>query len=278
MTSLRETLDAGVREGTGTVGGWCSIPSAFSAELMGRCGFDWVCIDTQHGLIGYDRLTGMIQGLAITGTPVVVRVPWNQPDHIMKALDAGAQGVIVPMVNSADDARRAVEAVRYPPEGTRSWGPIRAALDVPGYAPDIANARTVVVPMIETRDGVANMDEILATPGVDAAYIGPSDLALAHGMTPTLNATDPEHVRLIESILDACRRHDVIPGIHTDGIDNTMRWRKMGFRMMTLGSDAVLMRQAASAGVRVFKGAGTGQDAAAARATTSGSSSSGSNA
>lgn len=262
MTSLRETLDAGVTAGTGTIGGWCAIPSVFSAELMGRCGFDWVCIDTQHGLIGYDQLTGMIQGLAVTGTPVVVRVPWNQPDHIMKALDAGAQGVIVPMVNSGEDARRAVEAVRYPPEGSRSWGPIRASLDVPGYAPGVANARTILVPMIETREGVENMDDILSTPGVDAAYIGPSDLALAHGMAPTLNATEPAHVELIESILHACLRHDVIPGIHTDGIDNAMRWREMGFRMMTLASDAVLMRQAASAAVHTFK------DTAAAPSST----------
>jgi 4-hydroxy-2-oxoheptanedioate aldolase len=251
-----------VSAGTGTIGGWCAIPSVFSAELMGRCGFDWVCIDTQHGLIGYDQLTGMIQGLSITGTPVVVRVPWNQPDHIMKALDAGAQGVIVPMVNSGEDARRAVEAVRYPPEGSRSWGPIRASLDVPGYAPELANARTILVPMIETREGVENMDDILSTPGVDAAYIGPSDLALAHGMTPTLNATEPAHLELIESILHACQRHGVIPGIHTDGIDNTLRWREMGFRMMTLASDAVLMRQAASAGVHTFK------DTAAASSST----------
>lgn len=270
MSSLRETLDAGVAAGTGTIGGWCAIPSVFSAELIGRCGFDWVCIDTQHGLIGYDQLTGMIQGLSITGTPVVVRVPWNQPDHIMKALDAGAQGIIVPMVNTAEDARQAVEAVKYPPEGTRSWGPVRAALDVPGYAPDVANRRTIVVPMIETREGVANMDEILSTPGVDAAYVGPSDLALAHGIAPTLNATDSEHVRLIESILAACNRNGVIPGIHTDGIDNALRWRELGFRMMTLASDAVLMRQAASAAVRVFNEDGSGQDRAAARTTTSG--------
>lgn len=270
MTSLRETLDAGVAAGTGTIGGWLAIPSVFSAELMGRCGFDWVNIDTQHGLIGYDQLTGMIQGLAITGTPVVVRVPWNQPDHIMKALDAGAQGIIVPMVNTAEDAKAVVDAVKYPPDGTRSWGPIRASLDVPGYSPELANRRTVVIPMIETREGVANMDAIMSTPGVDAVYVGPSDLALAHGMTPTLNATDPEHVKLIESILAAADRNGVIAGIHTDGIDNTLRWRDLGFRMMTLANDATLMRQAATAGVKVFKEGGTAKERATAETTTGG--------
>ena len=124
--TLRELWD-----GTeATIGGWCSIPSPFSAEMMGRSGFDWVCIDTQHGVIGYDQMMPMLQALSITATPAFVRVPWNQPDHIMKALDAGAQGVIVPMVSTEEDAKAAVAAAKYPPVGMRSWGPIRAALDV----------------------------------------------------------------------------------------------------------------------------------------------------
>src|SRR5438034_9539457 len=154
MTALRELWD----RGGVTVGGWCVMPSAFSAELMARCGFDWLCIDTQHGLIGYDQMTLMLQAVAITGTPAFVRVPWNQPDHIMKALDAGAQGVIVPMVDNEEDARAAVRAAKYPPLGTRSWGPIRAALDVPDYSPETANRRTIVAVMIETPGGVENLD------------------------------------------------------------------------------------------------------------------------
>jgi 4-hydroxy-2-oxoheptanedioate aldolase len=182
--TLRELFQGGEL----TVGGWCGIPSAFSAELMGRSGFDWVCIDTQHGLIGYDQTTTMLQAISLTGTPAFVRVPWNQPDHMMKALDAGAQGIVVPMVNNAEDARRAVDYVRYPPVGTRSWGPIRAALEVDGYSPQVGNDRTILAAMIETPDGVRNMDEIMQVEGVDAIYIGPSDLALGHGLTPTLRA------------------------------------------------------------------------------------------
>ena len=110
---LREVWD----RGGSSVGGWCVIPSPFGAELMGMAGFDWVCLDMQHGLIGYDAMVPMLQTLSRTGTPALVRVPWNQPDHIMKALDAGAQGVVVPMVNSVADARAATGACRYPPQG-----------------------------------------------------------------------------------------------------------------------------------------------------------------
>src|ERR687894_296035 len=121
--SLRELWD-----GTdATIGGWCSIPSPFSAELMGRCGFDWVCIDTQHGLVGYDQMVPMLQALSITATPAFVRVPWNQPDHIMKALGAGARGVIGPVVAPEAAAGAAAGAANSPPVGARSWGPIRAA-------------------------------------------------------------------------------------------------------------------------------------------------------
>jgi 4-hydroxy-2-oxoheptanedioate aldolase len=232
-----------------TLGGWCSIPSAFSAELMGRSGFDWVCVDTQHGLIGYDQMTLMLQGLAITRTPAFVRVPWNAPDHIMKALDAGAEGIIVPMVSSAADAAAAVAASRYPPDGTRSWGPVRAALDVPGYSPQAGNRRTVLAVMIETPGGVENVDEILAVPGVDAVYIGPADLALSHGMAPALDVTDPVHRGLIETVLAACKRHQVTAGIHCDRADTVRRWWDAGFEMCTLASDATLMRAAAAAAV-----------------------------
>jgi 4-hydroxy-2-oxoheptanedioate aldolase len=249
--TLRELWD-----GTeATIGGWCSIPSSFSAEMMGRCGFDWVCIDTQHGVIGYDEMMPMLQALSITQTPAFVRVAWNQPDHIMKALDAGAQGVIVPMVSSADDARAAVAAAKYPPLGMRSWGPIRAALDVPGYSPESANRRTIVAVMIETPGGVEDLDAILEVPGVDAVYVGPSDLALGHGMTPTLDVSDPAHEQLIDRIVEACRAHGVVAGIHCDSVETVRRWHARGYGMFTVGSDAALMRSAATAVVaQAFEG------------------------
>ena len=234
------------------LGGWCVLPSAFSAELMGRCGFDWVCVDTQHGLIGYDQMALMLQALAITGTPAFVRVPWNNPADIMKALDAGAQGLIVPMISSAAEARQAVAACRYPPDGYRSWGPIRAALGVDGYGPATANRRTVLAVMIETAAGVEAADEILSVPGVDAVYVGPNDLAVSHGLAPSATAEDPEHVRLIERILDACDLRDVVPGIHCGSAETALRWRERGFRMLNVSSDAVFLRQGAAGVVRAL--------------------------
>ena len=248
MSSLRELWD----RGGVTVGGWCVIPSPFSAELMGRSGFDWVCVDTQHGLIGFDQMAPMLQTLAVTGTPAFVRVPWNTPGDIMKALDAGAQGVIVPMVNSADEARRVVGACRYPPEGYRSWGPIRAALGVDGYSPEVGNRRVVVAVMIETADGVAAADEIVAVHGVDAVYVGPNDLAITHGMQPSADAFTDEHAELVTRVLAACQRHGVVPGIHCGSADTARRWRDRGFRMLNVTSDAVFIRTGASAVVKAL--------------------------
>lgn len=248
--TLREVLDTGKP----TIGGWCSIPSAFSAELMGRSGFDWVCIDTQHGLIGYDQMAVMLQALSITGTPALVRVPWNTPENVMKALDAGAQGVIVPMINNADDARQVVATVKYPPLGTRSWGPIRASFGLPAYNPETANASTLVIVMIETKDGVDNLDEILSVPGVDAVYVGPMDLALAHGITPALDVKDRQHEQLINTILEGCQQHGVIAGIHCDSVETVTRWWDLGYRMCTLASDAGLMRAAATQALKAAAG------------------------
>lgn len=243
MTTLRDLWDGG---GV-TVGGWCVIPSAFSAELMGRSGFDWVCVDTHHGLIGYESMATMLQAMSITGTPAFVRVPWNTPGDIMKALDAGAQGVIVPMVNSADEARRAIGACRYPPAGYRSWGPIRAALGVQGYSPETANRRVVAAIMIETAAGVAAADEILSVPGIDAVYVGPNDLAVSHGMRPSGDNFDEEHAQIVEDILDACQRHNVLAGIHCGSVEMARRWRERGFRMFNVTSDAAFMRGGAAA-------------------------------
>jgi 4-hydroxy-2-oxoheptanedioate aldolase len=250
MSTLRELWDSG----RVTVGGWCVIPSAFSAELMGRSGFDWVCVDAQHGVVGYDQMALMLQALAITGTPAFVRVPWNDPAEIMKALDAGAQGVIVPMVNSAEEARRAVGAGRYPPDGYRSWGPVRAALGVDGYSPASANRRTIVAIMIETPGGVEAADEILSVPGVDALYVGPNDLALSHGLSPSATVESAEHARLIEGVLAGCQRRGVTAGIHCGSVEVARRWREAGFRMLNVNSDAVLMRQGAAAVVKGLRG------------------------
>lgn len=250
MTTLREVWD----RGGPSVGGWCVIPSPFAAELMGLAGFDWVCIDTQHGLIGYDALVPMLQALARTGTPAFVRVPWNQPDHIMKALDAGAGGVVVPMVNSVAEAQAAVGACRYPPDGYRSWGPIRAALGVDGFSPASANRDVVCAVMVETAAALRDLDPILAVPGIDAVYVGPNDMAVTHGLPPSADPTDPEHRRLITAVREACDRRGIVAGIHCGTAETAARWRDEGFRMLNVASDAVFLRGTAAATVRHLAG------------------------
>jgi 4-hydroxy-2-oxoheptanedioate aldolase len=250
MTRLREVWD----RGGASVGGWCVIPSPFAAELMGLAGFDWVCLDMQHGLIGYDAMVPMLQALSRTGTPAFVRVPWNQPDHIMKALDAGAQGVVVPMVNSVADARAATGACRYPPQGYRSWGPIRAALEVNGFNPESANRDVVCAVMVETAAALADLDSILAVPGIDAVYVGPNDMAVTHGLPPNANPTDPEHRRLISLVREACERQGIVAGIHCGTWETAAGWRDEGFRMLNVASDAVFLRSNATEIVRRLTG------------------------
>jgi 4-hydroxy-2-oxoheptanedioate aldolase len=247
-----------------TIGGWCVIPSPFAAELMGMAGFDWVCIDMQHGLVGYDALVPMLQALDRTGTPAFVRVPWNQPDHIMKALDAGANGVVVPMVNSVEDARAAVGACRYPPEGYRSWGPIRASFAKEGFDPAWANQDVFCAVMIETAAALDVADDIVSVPGVDAVYVGPNDLAVSNGMAPDSNVSLPEHAGLVLRIRDACRRHGVVAGIHCGGVEAALRWRAEGFRMLNVNSDAVFLRSSAISVVR-----GLGQEPEPRQTTSS---------
>ncbi len=228
-----------------TIGAWLSIDSSFTAESMAHAGFDWLCVDLQHGLLDYNDLKVMLPAISTTRTIPLVRVPWNEPYEIMKALDVGAYGVVVPLINNRQEAEKAVSACRYPPDGMRSFGPARVAMyGGRGYARE-SNNETACIVMIETEEALGNLDEILSTPGVDAAYIGPSDLAYAIGLTPTGDNNDPKHVETVDRILAACKKHQVGAGIHTGSLEYTTRYLKQGFNMVTLGADGgFLMRLA----------------------------------
>jgi 4-hydroxy-2-oxoheptanedioate aldolase len=234
MTSLRELW----RAGEPTFGAWCTIPSPWTAEIAARSGHDWVCIDTQHGLIGYDVMLPMLQAVSAGSVRSFVRVPWNEPGTIMKTLDAGAGGVIVPMVNSATEARSVVGACRYPPEGFRSLGPIRARLV------DTDWQHPICVVMIETVEAVNNIDEILAVTGIDAVFIGPNDLALSAGLQLSYEGRDPEHRRLIETVARSAQAHGVTSGIMCGTPEVAMQWRKVGFQMLALDFDTRLLATA----------------------------------
>lgn len=234
------------RAGGQTVGCWLSIANGHTAESIGRLGFDWVCIDLQHGLLSYDDLKYMLPAISTGDSTPIVRVPWNEPYEIMKALDAGAYGVIVPMVNNRKEAEQAVSACRYPPDGLRSFGPIRAAMyGGRGYM-DEANGQMACIAMVETAEGIDNLDEIAATPGLDAIYIGPADLAYALGLKPGQD-DEQAHIDTVAKILAACRANKIAAGIHTNSLARTQQYLKQGFNLVTLGSDGSFMtRMAAS--------------------------------
>ncbi|HCG02107.1 MAG TPA: 2,4-dihydroxyhept-2-ene-1,7-dioic acid aldolase [Chloroflexi bacterium] len=221
------------------------MPSPVSAEVIASSGFEWVCIDQQHGLLGPEQSVSMLQAIGGMGVPAVVRVRANDPADITKALDAGAQGVIVPMVNSDVDARAAVIACRYPPIGVRSWGPIRANRVVPNYDVEWANTNLICAVMIETEEAVANLDRILTVPGVDAVYVGPADLALSMGRDPNKAATDSIVESAIGHVLDACRRHRVVPGLSCPTIDFAVHWVGRGYLMVCIKNDLGLLREVA---------------------------------
>jgi 4-hydroxy-2-oxoheptanedioate aldolase len=231
MSSLRERWKAG----EATLGAWCTIPSSWTAEVAARSGHDWVCIDTQHGLIGYDVMLPMLQAISAGGVPSFVRVPWNEPGAIMKALDAGAGGVIVPMVNSVEEAQAAVSACRYPPSGTRSMGPIRAR-DV-----DDDWQHPLCVVMIETVPAVAQARDILAVPGIDAVFVGPNDLAVSAGVESSYEGRHPEHRRLIEAIVEAAQASGVAAGIMCGSGKVARQWHDIGFVMLGMQSDTRLL-------------------------------------
>ncbi len=234
MSSLREQWKAG----KATFGAWCTIPSSWTAEVAARSGHDWVCIDTQHGLIGYDVMLPMLQAISAGGVPSFVRVPWNEPGSIMKALDAGAGGVVVPMVNSVGEAQAAVDACRYPPDGMRSMGPVRAR------EVDSDWRRPICVVMIETVQAVDRADAILSVPGVDAVFVGPNDLAVSAGLDSSYEGSHPEHRRLIEAIVRAALSNGVAAGIMCGSPEVAAQWHKLGFVMLGLQSDTRLLAAA----------------------------------
>jgi 4-hydroxy-2-oxoheptanedioate aldolase len=242
--------------GEAVVNGWLSIPSAFSAEVMAHQGFDSLTVDMQHGVIDYQVAVTMLQGISTTGAMPMARVPWNDPARLMKILDAGAYGVICPMVNTRAEAEALVRACKYPPRGYRSWGPVRASIYAGADYGDHANDDIVVMPMIETAEAMKNLDDILSVPGVDGAYVGPSDLSLALGLKPRLDQTDAPVVEAQQKIAEACKRHGVVAGIHNSTATYALKMIAQGYQFVTLASDSRHMAMKAAEEVAVVRKSG----------------------
>jgi 4-hydroxy-2-oxoheptanedioate aldolase len=235
-----DTLRSRWAAGEVTFGAWLSVPSPVSAEAAARVGFDYVCVDTQHGAIDYQVAVHMIQAIILGGSRPIVRVPWNEQGVIGKMLDAGATGIVVPMVNTAQEARDVVRACRYPPLGARSFGPVMASMRNARHELE-ANDQVATIPMIETVEAVANLEEILAVPGVDAVYVGPADLSLSLGLPAANNDGKPEFDAALVRIVGACRAAGVVPGIHASAALAEPR-ASAGFAMVTVSADLLAMR------------------------------------
>lgn len=240
--SFENPLTGALRRGEQVLGAWCTLPDPFAAEIFGRQGYHYVCVDQQHGMIDDSTAFPMIQAISASGAAPLVRVRWNEPAAIMSALDAGAFGVVVPMIETREDALAAVQACRFPPAGLRSYGPIRAR-DVMGTTDPDKLGDVACIIMIETASALADLDAIVSAPGVDGVYIGPSDLALALGEKP--GSTAPVLGETIQSIVDACRRHGVAVGMHTPAGAVAKGYLERGFDFVTVFSDAGLIAAAA---------------------------------
>ena len=243
------------KEGKPIVNGWLQIPSAFSAEVMANQGWDSCTIDMQHGVIDYSNALNMLQAISSTSTVPLARVNWNEPGQIMKILDAGCYGIICPMVSNRKEAENFVKACLYPPKGFRSFGPIRGLLyggeDYAKYADD----EILKLAMIETKESLEKLDEILETPNLDGIYIGPADLSLAIGEAPGFDK--PENTKAYKEILrilEAAKKRNLFTGLHNGTPEYAQTMLKKGFNLVTVGSDSRYIAGGAKADIEKLKG------------------------
>lgn len=241
------------RDGKYATLGWLSISHGFTAEVMARQGFDALCVDLQHGTSEMGSILPLLQAISQTDTVPFVRVPWNEPAAIMKALDLGAYGIIVPLVNNAEEAAKAVAACRYPPVGMRSSGPVRAVHYGGADYQAKADDEIIVMAMVETKEGIANLEEICATPGLDAVYIGPADLSYALDLAPRGDNPDPKHLETCNTILAAAHKAGIKAVMHCAGAEFAAGAVERGFDMVMLTSDLHSMIAGAKAQLDALK-------------------------
>lgn len=249
---LKQKIAAGER----AVNGWVAIPSAMSTEVYAAAGWDSVTIDMQHGGPEFNDLVPLLQAISLADVTPMVRVPWNSPGYIQRALDAGAYGIVCPMINTKEEAEALVRAGRYPPMGERSFGPYRAAHYGGADYWQHANDEVLLFAMIETRQAVNNLEAILSVKGINGVYVGPSDLSMSMGKTPTLDPTEPTVLEAMDIICKTTRKWGHIAGVHTDGAKTALKRFDGGYQMCTLLNDVRLLAVAAQQAVRDARGQG----------------------
>jgi 4-hydroxy-2-oxoheptanedioate aldolase len=229
-------LKSKLKRGQPAFGITTSIGSTEVSYSLGNVGLDWINFDMQHGVLEIETVARMIQAMSYSQTVPIVRVPSNDLGIINKALDFGAHAVIIPLVNSREDAKKAIRSSRYSPKGTRSWGQ-RAALRDPEYAAT-ADSEIMVIPQIETELAVSNLEEIVATDGIEAVFCGPYDLSMSLSVFRQFESV--RFQKALESIVSTCKAHDVVPGLLAP-IGPIERALEQGFKLISLGGDLPML-------------------------------------
>ena len=251
----RNKLKEIFQKGNAAVNGWLQIPNSFTAELMANQNWDSLTLDMQHGVIDYPNAVGMLQAISTTDVVPMARVNWNEPGQIMKILDAGAYGVICPMVSNREQAEKFVQACQYPPKGYRSFGPIRGLIYGGSDYANHANDEILKLAMIETSEALQKLDEIMSTPGLDGIYIGPADLSLAIGQKPAFDNPEgsPTYEQII-NILKHAKKNNLVAGIHNATPEYAQKMIGKGFNFVTIGADQRALSAGAKAVVEKMKG------------------------
>jgi 4-hydroxy-2-oxoheptanedioate aldolase len=226
------------------INAFLKIPNTFTAEIMGKAGFDFLTIDMQHGLIDYQIMVSMLQSLGKSNAKILVRVPWNEPSIIMRVLDAGASGIICPMINSKEEAVSFIHASNYPPEGIRSFGPIRAKLAGTFSTISQANQEILKFAMIETQEAIDNLDEIAKTKGLTGLYVGPSDLSISLGLERIADFSDSNLIVVLKKIVETAKKYQVTTATQVYGVEQAEIAIGIGFDIVTPFDDSTLLENA----------------------------------
>ncbi len=249
MASARDPVRERWAAGEVALNAWLSLEGPSSASLVSAAGFDAATVDLQHGAASLETLAPVVAAIESSGALPLARVPWNDPAGLMRVLDLGVRGVICPMVDSADEARAFVRACRYPPDGARSYGPIRSAFGTGREHTDAANQALLLFAQIETAAGFSEVEEICATPGLDGVYVGPADLSLTLGLETFADLSDARLLEALDRIMAAAAAGGIVPGIHAPSDADAVTMARRGFRFVGCAGDAELLRVAASTSV-----------------------------
>jgi 2-keto-3-deoxy-L-rhamnonate aldolase RhmA len=246
---LHNELKAKLKRGEITFGVTLGIGFLEVSEALGNLGLDYITFDMQHTSLEAETTQAMIQAISYSPTVPMVRVVSNDLGLINKALDIGAYSVIVPLVNTMDDAAKAVRASKYAPEGIRSWGPRRQAMRDPEYA-KTANTEVMIIPQIETELALKNIEDIVTTEGIDAIFVGPNDLSMSLGVFGQFD--NPRFLKAIEKVVSTCKAHDVSPGLLAPAgpLETSLQ---QGFKMIQLGGDLALLTESVATTLRNAK-------------------------